>query len=71
MKRVTVSLVAGVVAVTAIIGVQAKAQTGAQPVSGAIRAMYDGAKKNIKDSTPIAEATQAIFDFKPVASVRT
>src|SRR5687768_11399701 len=67
MKRVTVAVVAGLVAVVAG-GMQA--QTGA-PVSDAIRAMYDSAKKNVKDSTTIAEATQAIFDFKPVDSVRT
>src|SRR5687768_8450572 len=67
MKRVTVAVVAGLVAVVAG-GMQA--QTGA-PVSDAIRAMYDSAKKNVKDSTTIAEATQAIFDFKPVDTVRT
>ena len=69
MKRVTVALVGCVMAVTAGTGVQA--QAGANPVSDAIRAMYDGAKKNVKDSATIAEATQAIFDFKPVDSVRT
>ena len=68
MKRVTVAVMAGVVALMTC-GIQA--QTGANPVSDAIRAMYDGAKKNIKDSATIAEATQAIFDFKPVDSVRT
>lgn len=72
MKRVTVAVVAGVVLVTAWSGLRAQpAGGGAQPVSDAIRAMYDGAKKNIKDSATIAEATQAIFDFKPVDSVRT
>jgi uncharacterized damage-inducible protein DinB len=72
MKRVTVAVVAMVAGVAAVIGVQA--QTGgaaAQPVSDAIRSSWDSAKKNIKDSTTIAEATQAIFDFKPVDSVRT
>jgi uncharacterized damage-inducible protein DinB len=68
MKRVTMMVVAGVVALMTG-GVQA--QAGANPVSDAIREMYDGAKKNIKDSSTIAEATQAIFDFKPVDSVRT
>jgi uncharacterized damage-inducible protein DinB len=68
MKRVTVAVVAGVVALTA--GV-IQAQTGAQPVTEAIRASYDGAKKNIKDSAMIGEATQPIFDFKPVDGVRT
>ena len=67
MKRVTVAVAVGLVAVMAG-GMQA--QTGA-PVSDAIRAMYDSAKKSVKDSTTIAEATQAIFDFKPVDSVRT
>jgi len=65
----TVGLVACAMAVTAGTGV--RAQAGANPVSDAIRAMYDSAKKNIKDSATIAEATQAIFDFKPVDSVRT
>lgn len=69
MKRVTVAMVAGVVAVAAAVGV--RAQAGANPISDAIRSSYDGAKKNIKDSATIAEATQAIFDFKPVDSVRT
>jgi uncharacterized damage-inducible protein DinB len=65
MKRAIVA----VMAVLAASGIQA--QTSAQPVSDAIRAMYDGAKKNVKDSGMVSEATQAIFDFKPVDSVRT
>ena len=69
MKRMTVlAVVAGIVAWTTG-GIQA--QAGAQPISDAIRVTYDGAKKNIKDSAGIAEATQAIFDFKPVDGVRT
>ena len=73
MKRVTVAVVAGIAAMmVAWIGVRAQSAGGAaQPVSDAIRSSYDGAKKNIKDSATIAEATQAVFDFKPVDSVRT
>ena len=69
MKRVTIAVVAGVLAVAGVMGVQA--QPAANPVSDAIRSAYDGAKKNIKDSTTIAEATQAVFDFRPADSVRT
>lgn len=68
MKRITVLAVVGAVAV---MSGGLKAQAGAQPISDAIRATWDGNKKNIKDSAGIAEATQAIFDFKPVDSVRT
>lgn len=68
MKRVSVLVMAGIVAI-GMVGMQA--QSGAQPISDAIRTTWDGAKKNIKDSGSIAEATQAIFDFKPVDSVRT
>ena len=68
MRRVFVIL--GLAAAVAVSGSEMRAETG-QPVSDAIRATWDGAKKNIKDSTTIAEATQAIFDFKPVDSVRT
>ncbi len=71
MKRVTLMVIASVVAVTTVAGLRAQAGGASQPVSGAIRAMYDSAKKNIKDSATIAEATQAIFDFKPVDTVRT
>ena len=74
MKRVTIAVAAGTAAVLAavlMVRIPVQAQTAANPVSDAIRATWDGAKKNIKDSTTIAEATQAIFDFKPVDSVRT
>ncbi|MEO6221789.1 MAG: DinB family protein [Vicinamibacterales bacterium] len=72
MKRVTIAVVAGVVAVTAVIGLRAQTPAGAaQTVSDAIRSTWDSAKKNIKDSAAVAEATQAIFDFKPVDGVRT
>jgi uncharacterized damage-inducible protein DinB len=71
MRRMTAVVAAGVVAMLAA-GVEAQSSGAtAQPVSDAIRAMYDSAKKNIKDSAMVAEATQAIFDFKPVDSVRT
>jgi uncharacterized damage-inducible protein DinB len=68
MKRFLVAVMAATVAM-ATAGMQA--QTAGNPVSDAIRVTWDSAKKNIKDSTTIAEATQAIFDFKPVDSVRT
>lgn len=68
MKRAAAAMVAGILALATG---SIQAQAGAQPVSDAIRATWDSAKKNIKDSTTIAEATQAIFDFKPVDSVRT
>ena len=73
MKRVTIAVLTGVVAVGGMVGgSRMQAQTPAtSPVSDAIRATWDGAKKNIKDSATIAEATQAIFDFKPVDTVRT
>ncbi|HUR20707.1 MAG TPA: hypothetical protein VMZ90_07855, partial [Vicinamibacterales bacterium] len=71
MKRVTVAVVTGVVAVIGLMTSGIEAQTSANPVSDAIRAMYDSAKKNIKDSAMVSEATQAIFDFKPVDAVRT
>jgi hypothetical protein len=72
MKRVTVAVVAMVAGMAAVIGVQAQTRgSAAQPVSDAIRSSWDSAKKNIKDSGMVAEATQAIFDFKPVDVVRT
>jgi uncharacterized damage-inducible protein DinB len=40
-----------------------------QPVSDAIRASWESASKNIKDSA--ADVSQAIHDFKPVETVRT
>jgi hypothetical protein len=71
MRRMTAVAVAGVVAILAA-GVEAQSSGATtQPVSDAIRSTYDSAKKNIKDSAMVAEATQAIFDFKPVDSVRT
>jgi hypothetical protein len=72
MKRAVVKVVAGaVMAAAALAGIRIQAQTQAQPVSGAIRSEWDLAKKKITDSTTIAEATQAIFDFRPVDTVRT
>ncbi|HUR20302.1 MAG TPA: DinB family protein [Vicinamibacterales bacterium] len=67
----TVAVVTGLVAVIGLMTSGIEAQTSANPVSDAIRAMYDSAKKNIKDSAMVSEATQAIFDFKPVDAVRT
>ena len=62
-------MVAGAVAM-AVVGVPAQMRNGAaQPVSDAIRASWDGAKKNMKDSAE--DVSQAIYDFKPVDTVRT
>jgi hypothetical protein len=71
MKRMTGVVMAGIVAMT-VVGIQAQTRGGAaQPVSDAIRSSWDGAKKNIKDSAVVVEATQAFYDFKPVDGVRT
>ncbi len=69
MKQLTGVVMAGVVAMAAG---GAQAQTGggmAQPVSDAIRASWDGAKKNMKDSA--MDVSQDIHAFKPVDAVRT
>lgn len=70
MGRMTILAVVSVLA-TMTGGLQAQGGGMAQPISDSIRSSWDGAKKNIRDSAVIAEATQAIFDFKPIDSVRT
>ena len=69
MKHVMVSIVVGVW----VAGVSLDAQTRgavAQPVSDAMRAAWDGAKKNIRDSADVVP--EAIFSFSAVpGTVRT
>jgi uncharacterized damage-inducible protein DinB len=47
----------------------ASAQTGANPVSGAVRHSWEGAKRNIVESAE--QAAETLYDFKPSADVRT
>lgn len=68
-KQLTAVTVVGM-AVMMTIGVQAQTRGGmAQPVSDAIRASWESAKKNIRDSA--ADVSQDIHGFKPVDAVRT
>jgi uncharacterized damage-inducible protein DinB len=59
---------AGTVGLAAAVGAQSRAGAP-QPVAGAIKASWDGAKKNMRDSAEFMP--EANFSFKPVDTVRT
>ena len=75
MKR-AIGMLVGVVAVglvsVSLAFVSLRAQTrstpsGPQPVSDAIRASWEGAKKNMKESA--ADVPEAVYSYSPVPSV--
>src|SRR5881394_2176405 len=59
-----------VMAVVAVAGAQTPARpASAQPVSDAVRASWETAKKNIRESAVLVP--EALYSFKPVDTVRT
>ena len=67
MRTTTVMVLAMSLAIPAVASAQAPA--GGQPYAQALRGAWDGAKKNIVESSTIME--EANYSFKPVDGVRT
>ena len=64
MRLTRVLVFAALAVPVALIG-----QTPPQPIAGAVKTAWDGAKKNIKDSADVMP--EANYGFKPVDGVRT
>ena len=73
MRLRFVAMAAIVIGGNALIGAQAQAPTrqtaGPQPVADAVRAAWEGAKKNIRESA--VDVPESLYSFKPVDTVRT
>jgi len=70
MTRIVSLAVAALCASAAGVAVTAQTRGPAQPVTDAMRASWDGAKKNIRDSADVVP--EALFGFSPVpGTVRT
>lgn len=65
--RIAALLVCAVVAVPAFL--QAQASSSSQPITQSLRANWEGASKNIKESADVMP--EATYHFKPIDSVRT
>jgi uncharacterized damage-inducible protein DinB len=63
------TLVITAVAVCLGAGAAAAQTAGADPVSGAVRRAWDGAKRNIVESA--VQAPETLYEFKPADGVRT
>jgi uncharacterized damage-inducible protein DinB len=63
--------VAGLIGAGALVSAQtpAKPAMAAQPVADAVRASWESAKKNIRDSA--VDVPESLYSFKPVDTVRT
>lgn len=68
MPQITRTIAALLIA-SASAGAAAAQPAGADPLSGAIRQAWDGAKRNVVDSAE--QAPETLYDFKPTADVRT